>query len=83
RCLKLYCDCFSYSRYCGPSCKCSVCFNTPDKEESLQEARRSTLDRNPLAFKRKLAAAMRTKGDSVPSTYSTSCSCKKSACLKK
>lgn len=39
RCLKLYCDCFASSRYCGIACLCKECCNRPDAEV-LQEARR-------------------------------------------
>lgn len=39
RCLKLYCDCFASSRYCGIACLCKECCNRPDAEV-LREARR-------------------------------------------
>jgi hypothetical protein len=74
KCLKLYCDCFADGLGCGPECNCLDCANTegnPDRQYAIE----SILDRNPNAFKPKIAAekGVHTKG----------CHCKKSGCLKK
>ena len=33
RCLKLYCECFSNYRYCGPHCACVGCNNSEQFNE--------------------------------------------------
>ena len=35
KCLKLYCECFLQSRFCGRYCLCRDCGNTPDKIEEV------------------------------------------------
>ena len=50
RCLKLYCQCFALSTTCGPKCKCQTCFNTTLHAESIEDARKTILERNPSAF---------------------------------
>ncbi|CAM9701193.1 unnamed protein product, partial [Hapterophycus canaliculatus] len=39
RCLKLYCECFARSRFCGPACLCVQCCNRQN-EAVLLAARR-------------------------------------------
>lgn len=54
KCLKLYCACFSNSILCRADCKCDGCLNSSEesqkKENAIQAARKSVLDRNPKAF---------------------------------
>lgn len=49
-CLKLYCQCFASSTTCGGRCKCTQCSNVPSQASEIEEARRSILERNPVAF---------------------------------
>jgi len=60
-CLKLYCECFASSINCAPSCNCVDCANNGDSDEHVKlrtEAIRTTLERNPHAFRpRALAIA--------------------------
>ncbi|CAM9434356.1 unnamed protein product, partial [Phaeothamnion confervicola] len=72
RCLKLYCDCFARQLFCE-DCRCVDCCNVADAGDEREEAVRSLLVRNPMAFKTKQGKATHTAG----------CNCKKSACLKK
>ena len=53
-CLKLYCDCFASGEYCS-NCNCTGCYNNEVNERSRKEAIRSILDRNPNAFRPKIA----------------------------
>jgi len=53
-CLKLYCDCFASGEYCY-NCNCSGCFNNETHETSRKEAVSSILERNPGAFRPKIA----------------------------
>ncbi len=55
-CLKLYCDCFASGEYCG-NCNCNCCFNNVENESARTAAIRSILDRNPGAFRPKIASA--------------------------
>ena len=50
RCLKLYCQCFALSTHCGQNCKCQTCHNTELHTEAIKKARKSILERNPIAF---------------------------------
>ncbi|CAM9742936.1 unnamed protein product [Ectocarpus sp. 12 AP-2014] len=78
RCLKLYCDCFAQSRFCGSSCLCKQCCNRPGAAV-VQAARRAVLERNPDAFHR--AHNLETRPGSV--TSGAGCGCTRSHCLKK
>ena len=88
RCLKLYCECFSSGVYCR-NCNCMNCHNNIEHERTRKEAIASTLERNPTAFRPKIAAKcvdppMREVGIiGAPQRHSRGCACKKSGCLKK
>ncbi len=55
-CLKLYCDCFASGEYCS-NCNCNCCFNNVENESARTAAIRSILERNPGAFRPKIAPA--------------------------
>ena len=55
RCLKLYCVCFSSGLYCFESCNCVNCYNNYASEGTRQHAIENTLERNPNAFRPKIA----------------------------
>mmetsp|Transcript_14869 Transcript_14869/g.27494 ORF Transcript_14869/g.27494 Transcript_14869/m.27494 type:complete len:135 (-) Transcript_14869:2526-2930(-) len=82
RCLKLYCECFASGEYCV-KCNCVGCYNNAQNEVYRKEAIQSILERNPSAFRPKIAANSPV-GVSYKSTkHSKGCACKKSSCLKK
>ncbi|KAK6912631.1 CRC domain [Dillenia turbinata] len=93
KCLKLYCDCFASGNYCAESCACQGCFNRPDYEDTVQEARHQIETRNPLAFAPKIIPCanespvhnvVEEKGLTPSSArHKRGCNCKKSMCLKK
>ncbi len=58
-CLKLYCDCFSSGEYCS-NCNCNCCYNNREGESYRKEAIRVILERNPTAFRPKIAASQPT-----------------------
>ena len=39
RCLKLYCECFAASQFCGEACRCESCANTEAQSEAVFAAR--------------------------------------------
>ena len=83
RCLKLYCECFSSGRYCD-GCNCKDCNNNRSNEGARHAAVESILERNPNAFRPKIAAEDTTTGPAAPSArHNKGCNCKKSGCLKK
>ncbi len=55
-CLKLYCDCFASGEYCV-NCNCTGCYNNIENETSRAAAVRAILDRNPTAFRPKIASS--------------------------
>lgn len=79
RCLKLYCECFASGRYCE-GCNCVNCYNNVEHEGVRKQAVELTLERNPNAFRPKIAA---DPGDGEASKHNKGCHCKKSGCLKK
>ncbi len=88
-CLKLYCDCFASGEYCT-NCNCTGCYNNEFNERSRKEAIRSILDRNPNAFRPKIAPGPPTPAsplgggeDVLAGRHNKGCACKKSGCLKK
>ena len=52
-CLKLYCDCFANGEFCL-DCNCKDCHNNLDHEAERSRAIKSSLERNPSAFKPKI-----------------------------
>ena len=54
KCLKLYCECFATGSLCE-DCECRNCHNDKDHERERLEAVESTLERNPHAFRPKIA----------------------------
>ena len=88
RCLKLYCECFAGGQYCF-ACNCQGCFNNPENDEKRLKAIEQTLERNPSAFRPKIAHAHgeakadAAEGGESASKHNKGCHCKKSGCLKK
>ncbi|KAK9274354.1 hypothetical protein L1049_019168 [Liquidambar formosana] len=90
RCLKLYCECFASGIYCD-GCNCINCHNNVENEVARQEAVAATLERNPNAFRPKIANSPHGSRDrreevgevAVVGKHNKGCHCKKSGCLKK
>ncbi|XP_073052315.1 protein tesmin/TSO1-like CXC 6 [Primulina eburnea] len=90
RCLKLYCECFSSGTYCD-GCNCVNCHNNVENEAARREAVEATLERNPNAFRPKIAGSPHGARDSreeareglITGKHNKGCHCKKSGCLKK
>ncbi|XP_051131794.1 protein tesmin/TSO1-like CXC 5 isoform X2 [Andrographis paniculata] len=90
RCLKLYCECFASGIYCD-GCNCVNCHNNVENEGARREAIEATLERNPNAFRPKIANSPHAARDSreeageglIPAKHNKGCHCKKSGCLKK
>ncbi|XP_011078441.1 protein tesmin/TSO1-like CXC 5 [Sesamum indicum] len=90
RCLKLYCECFASGIYCD-GCNCVNCHNNVENEAARREAVEATLERNPNAFRPKIASSPHAARDSreeagevlVSGKHNKGCHCKKSGCLKK
>ncbi|KAF9680525.1 hypothetical protein SADUNF_Sadunf06G0130500 [Salix dunnii] len=90
RCLKLYCECFASGTYCD-GCNCVNCYNNVENEAARREAVEATLERNPNAFRPKIASSPHGTRDSQEETgeglvfvkHNKGCHCKKSGCLKK
>ncbi|XP_077209823.1 tesmin/TSO1-like CXC domain-containing protein [Tasmannia lanceolata] len=89
RCLKLYCECFASGVYCD-GCNCMNCYNNAENEAARHEAVEATLERNPNAFRPKIASSPHAARDSREEArellvvkHNKGCHCKKSGCLKK
>ncbi|GLU09888.1 hypothetical protein SLE2022_267230 [Rubroshorea leprosula] len=89
KCLKLYCECFASGVYCD-GCNCYNCNNNVEHENARREAVEATLERNPNAFRPKIASSPHGARDSreeagevVLGKHNKGCHCKKSGCLKK
>lgn len=90
RCLKLYCECFASGTYCD-GCNCVNCCNNVENETFRKEAVEATLERNPNAFRPKIASSPgsqrenRDEAGELPfvGRHNKGCHCKKSGCLKK
>ncbi|KAI3872469.1 hypothetical protein MKX03_023209 [Papaver bracteatum] len=80
RCLKLYCECFASGVYCD-GCNCTNCSNNVENETSRLEAVEATLERNPNAFRPKIAASSHHGVRDIKEEKG--CHCKKSGCHKK
>ncbi|XP_038717515.1 protein tesmin/TSO1-like CXC 2 isoform X3 [Tripterygium wilfordii] len=93
KCLKLYCECFAAGVYCVDCCACTECFNKPEYEETVLDARHQIQSRNPLAFAPKIVKSVTDSpanlveegNQTTPSSarHKRGCNCKKSKCLKK
>ncbi|KAK1365377.1 CRC domain-containing protein [Heracleum sosnowskyi] len=90
RCLKLYCECFASGIYCD-GCNCVNCHNNVENEDARREAVEATLERNPNAFRPKIASSPHGTRDNreeagevlILGKHNKGCHCKKSGCLKK
>ncbi|KAA8540400.1 hypothetical protein F0562_024681 [Nyssa sinensis] len=90
RCLKLYCECFATGTYCD-GCSCTNCQNNVENEAVRQAAVRYILERNPKAFRPKIARSPHRTEDSeaeaknavILGKHNRGCNCKKSGCLKR
>ncbi|CAN0901557.1 Protein tesmin/TSO1-like CXC 5 [Linum grandiflorum] len=90
KCLKLYCECFASGTYCD-GCNCVNCNNNVENEVARREAIEATLERNPNAFRPKIASSPHAPRDNreengdvlVLAKHNKGCHCKKSGCLKK
>ncbi|XP_022732045.1 protein tesmin/TSO1-like CXC 5 [Durio zibethinus] len=90
RCLKLYCECFASGIYCD-GCNCVNCYNNVENEAARRDAVEATLERNPNAFRPKIASSPHGARDKreeagevlMLGKHNKGCHCKKSGCLKK
>ncbi|KAK6248549.1 hypothetical protein QUC31_020114 [Theobroma cacao] len=90
RCLKLYCECFASGIYCD-GCNCVNCYNNVENEAARRDAVEATLERNPNAFRPKIASSPHGARDCreeageglMLGKHNKGCHCKKSGCLKK
>ncbi|XVF34859.1 hypothetical protein REPUB_Repub18cG0094800 [Reevesia pubescens] len=90
RCLKLYCECFASGIYCD-GCNCVNCYNNVENEAARRDAVEATLERNPNAFRPKIASSPHGARDNreeagevlILGKHNKGCHCKKSGCLKK
>lgn len=51
-----YCECFASGVYCD-GCNCVNCHNNVENEAARREAVEATLERNPTAFRPKIASS--------------------------
>lgn len=78
-CLKLYCDCFKFGRYCKPQlCSCLECFNNHNYEILRQKSIKHLQNKTKHAFKPKFVYDQ--NNDKLK--HIIGCSCKNSSCLK-
>ncbi|KAK6161843.1 hypothetical protein DH2020_001684 [Rehmannia glutinosa] len=81
RCLKLYCECFASGIYCD-GCNCINCLNKMEHEADRKGSIDAILERNPNAFRPKIASSPRGATDGGVE-HNKGCHCKKSGCLKR
>ncbi|KAI6224688.1 CRC domain-containing protein [Aphelenchoides besseyi] len=83
QCLKLYCECFANGEFCL-DCNCKDCHNNLTHEMERSRAIKSSLDRNPNAFKPKIGVASKVgkTATDLERLHQKGCHCKKSNCLK-
>ncbi|CAA0810573.1 Protein tesmin/TSO1-like CXC 5 [Striga hermonthica] len=81
RCLKLYCECFASGVYCD-GCNCIKCHNTIEHEADRKASIETVLERNPNAFRPKIANSPHGVADASVE-HNKGCHCKKSGCLKR
>ncbi|GLT54005.1 hypothetical protein SLA2020_272390 [Shorea laevis] len=72
QCLKLYCECFAAGIYCD-NCNCISCQNNVENEAARQEAVGATLERNPYAFRPKIACSPRESRGSMVHNLTPTC----------
>lgn len=58
-----YCECFASGVYCD-GCNCVNCHNNNENEAARREAVEATLERNPTAFRPKIASSPHGARDS-------------------
>lgn len=58
-----YCECFASGIYCD-GCNCVNCYNNVENEAARREAVEATLERNPNAFRPKIASSPHALRDS-------------------
>lgn len=58
-----YCECFASGIYCD-GCNCVNCYNNVENEAARREAVEATLERNPNAFRPKIASSPHGARDS-------------------
>ncbi|CAN1148310.1 Protein tesmin/TSO1-like CXC 5 [Linum perenne] len=88
--MDIYCECFASGTYCD-GCNCGNCYNNVENEAARREAVEATLERNPNAFRPKIANSPHAPRDNqdengdvlVLAKHNKGCHCKKSGCLKK
>lgn len=82
QCLKLYCECFANGEFCS-DCNCKDCHNNLNYESERSRAIKSSLDRNPHAFKPKIGVSAKVgRAADLERLHQKGCHCKKSNCLK-
>lgn len=79
KCLKLYCECFATTGFCGPKCRCEDCHNKETLNELRQLIISETVGKNPLAFKSKFK---KVDEKNIKKLHSRGCNCKKTGCVK-
>ncbi|GMR48580.1 hypothetical protein PMAYCL1PPCAC_18775 [Pristionchus mayeri] len=80
-CLKLYCECFANGEFCR-DCNCKDCHNNLANETERTRAIKSSLERNPNAFKPKIVCTGSKGKTDAERLHMKGCHCKKSNCLK-
>lgn len=79
KCLKLYCECFATTGFCGPKCRCDDCHNKESLNELRQLIIQETVGKNPLAFKSKFK---KVEEKNIKKLHSRGCNCRKTGCVK-